>query len=99
MLHPTQSCWNNYFISKLNSKFWDSKLCLTPDELVHTRIDITDYLEIKWEASDKHVSQNANSPIRRLPSFVQKRIFNQESFTQVQPPRPIIKSDFFEGLR
>ena len=71
----------------------------TPDELVHTRIDITDYLDIKSEASDKHVSQNTNSPISRLPSFLRRRIFNKESFTQVQPAMHIVKSDFFEGLR
>lgn len=71
----------------------------TPDELVHTRIDITDYMDIKLEASNKHVSQNTNSPISRLPSFLRKRFFNQESFTQAQPTMPIMKNDFFEGLR
>ncbi len=71
----------------------------TPDELVHTRIDVTEYLDIKLEASRKHVSQNSNSPINRLPSFLRKRFFNRESFTQVKPSTPILKHDFFEGLR
>ncbi|MGB0385451.1 MAG: PIG-L family deacetylase [Ardenticatenaceae bacterium] len=72
----------------------------TPEQLIHTRIDITDYLDVKLEASRQHVSQDGgNSPWMRFPDFLRRRLFGKESFTQAQPPAPIIKSDFFEGLR
>ena len=72
----------------------------TPDELIHTRIDITDYMEVKLEASRQHVSQNGgNSPVMRFPHFLRRWLFNKEFFTQAQPTMQIVKSDFFEGLR
>lgn len=72
----------------------------TPDELIHTRIDVRDYLQLKQEASQHHASQGGggNNPVRKLPAFMQRRLFGKETYTQAYPKEPKVKDDFFEGL-
>lgn len=71
------------------------------DHLIHTRIDVATYLDVKDAASRHHVSQGGGTggPWSRLPRFLQRRLLGQELFTQVFPPAPIYGKDFFEGLR
>jgi LmbE family N-acetylglucosaminyl deacetylase len=71
------------------------------DDLIHTRIDVQNYLDIKNAASRHHVSQGGGTggPWAWMPTFLQRRFFGTELFSQVYPPTPIYGKDFFEGLR
>lgn len=72
----------------------------TPDEQIHTRIDVRNYLRIKDEASSHHASQGGGRMSwLPLPGFVYRRLFGTEPFTQAHPPSPLARHDFFEGLR
>ncbi|MGH2543140.1 MAG: PIG-L deacetylase family protein [Ardenticatenaceae bacterium] len=71
----------------------------TPDELVHTRIDVRDFLPIKQAASRQHASQlTPGFPDERLPSAIRRRLFGSEFFTQAYPAEPRYATDLFEGL-
>ncbi len=71
------------------------------DTLIHTRVDVRNYLETKNAASRHHVSQGGGGggPWARLPRAVQRRMFGWDLYTQVFPESPIYATDFFEGLR
>lgn len=71
------------------------------DHLIHTRIDVQNYLDIKNAASRHHVTQGGGTggPWARLPRFVQRRLLGTELFSQHHPHAPIYAKDFFEGLR
>lgn len=70
------------------------------DEDVHTRVDIRPYMAVKAEAGQQHASQGGGGPpTGRLPAFLQRRWFGTESYTQAQPPTPLVAHDLFEGIR
>ncbi|MDQ4075049.1 MAG: PIG-L family deacetylase [Chloroflexota bacterium] len=72
----------------------------TPDDQIHTQIDVSDYLSVKREASRQHVSQGGSGAFQRwMPSFIQRWFFGREAYTQAYPPGPLVEDDFFEGLR
>ncbi len=72
----------------------------TPDDQIHTRLDVRSYLAQKQEASAQHVSQGGGNPLAHwLPMVAQRWLFGSEVFTQVVPEPPPALNDFFEGLR
>jgi LmbE family N-acetylglucosaminyl deacetylase len=72
----------------------------TADEDLHFRVDVRDFLDTKLAASAEHASQGGNSvPWRRVPRWLQRRLFGVESFTLARPREPWRSSDLFDGLR
>jgi LmbE family N-acetylglucosaminyl deacetylase len=72
----------------------------TADDEIHFRVDIRDYLETKLAAGAEHASQGGNDvPWRRVPGWLQRRLFGIESFTLAGPREQRQSSDLFDGLR
>ncbi|MFQ5854027.1 MAG: PIG-L family deacetylase [Anaerolineae bacterium] len=58
----------------------------TPDEMIHTRIDVRDFLDAKMRASAAHRSQGGGPGFQRhLPDFVVRRLFGREMFIRAYP--------------
>lgn len=74
----------------------------TPDEMIHTRIDVGDFLSTKMRASAAHRSQGGGPGIeRRLPGFVVRRLYGQEMFIRAYPtpvPSAPMETDLFAGV-
>lgn len=62
----------------------------TPDEMIHTWIDVGDYLDTKRRAGAAHRSQGGGPGFQRhLPDFVVRRLFGREAFVCAHPtPAP-----------
>lgn len=74
----------------------------TPDELIHTWIDVSDYLDTKILAGAAHRSQGGGPGYQRyLPEFVVRRMFGQEMFIRAYPapaPNAPVERDLFAGI-
>lgn len=74
----------------------------TPDELIHTRIDVGDYLDAKREAGAAHRSQGGGTSFQRyLPDFVGRRLFGREEFIRAYPApasKASAETDLFAGV-
>jgi N-acetyl-1-D-myo-inositol-2-amino-2-deoxy-alpha-D-glucopyranoside deacetylase len=79
---------------------WMAKM-LTPDEFVTTWVDISDVLDRKWEALQKHVTQiSMDFPFMKLGLDGWREFWGRETFilreSRVETTRP--ESDVFAGL-
>jgi N-acetyl-1-D-myo-inositol-2-amino-2-deoxy-alpha-D-glucopyranoside deacetylase len=77
------------------------KQMLTPDDQITTWIDISDVLEAKWEAIQKHVTQiNMDFPFMKLGFDGWKEFWGRETYvlrdSMVETDKP--ESDVFAGL-
>jgi N-acetyl-1-D-myo-inositol-2-amino-2-deoxy-alpha-D-glucopyranoside deacetylase len=77
------------------------KQMLTPDDQITTWIDISDVLEAKWEAIQKHVTQiNMDFPFMKLGFEGWKDFWGRETYvlrdSMVETEKP--ESDVFAGL-
>lgn len=74
----------------------------TPDSLIHARIDVRGYLDIKAAAGAAHRSQGGGPGFQRgLPEFMVRWVFGQETFTRAYPepsPGALMEQDLFEGV-
>jgi N-acetyl-1-D-myo-inositol-2-amino-2-deoxy-alpha-D-glucopyranoside deacetylase len=74
---------------------------LTPDDQVTTWIDISDVLETKWEAIQKHVTQiNMDFPFMKLGFEGWKEFWGRETYVlrESMVDSTIPESDVFAGL-
>jgi LmbE family N-acetylglucosaminyl deacetylase len=71
----------------------------TPDDELHVRVDVSAYYDQKRAAGEKHASQGGGGAFIWLPSFLLRRLFRYEYFTQAYPAKPITGDDLFAGLR
>ena len=77
------------------------KQMLTPDDQVTTWIDISDVLETKWEAIQKHVTQiNMDFPFMKLGFEGWKEFWGRETYVlrESMVDSTIPESDVFAGL-
>jgi len=77
------------------------KQMLTPDDQITTWIDISDVLEAKWEAIQKHVTQiNMDFPFMKLGFDGWKEFWGRETYvlrdSMVETEKP--ETDVFAGL-
>ena len=77
------------------------KQMLTPDDQITTWVDISDVLEAKWEAIQKHVTQiNMDFPFMKLGFDGWKEFWGRETYvlrdSMVETEKP--ESDVFAGL-
>jgi N-acetyl-1-D-myo-inositol-2-amino-2-deoxy-alpha-D-glucopyranoside deacetylase len=77
------------------------KQMLTPDDQITTWVDISDVLEAKWEAIQKHVTQiNMDFPFMKLGFDGWKEFWGRETYvlrdSMVETDKP--ESDVFAGL-
>jgi len=77
------------------------KQMLTPDDQITTWVDISDVLEAKWEAIQKHVTQiNMDFPFMKLGFEGWKEFWGRETYvlrdSMVETEKP--ESDVFAGL-
>lgn len=70
----------------------------TRDEMITTRIDVSDYVKHKRDGFALHKSQNGGSP-SRMPLRLYRLIWGTEYFEQLFPPTPLYHDDLFEALR
>jgi LmbE family N-acetylglucosaminyl deacetylase len=72
----------------------------TADEEIQCRVDIREHMATKLAAGAEHASQGGNNvPWRRIPRWLQRRLFGVESFTLARPREQWRSSDLFDGLR
>jgi LmbE family N-acetylglucosaminyl deacetylase len=73
----------------------------TPDELITTYLDTSDYVERKRKALMAHASQPDGAFFLNMPEELQRRIFSGEAFVRVQSrvETPDQEDDLFAGLR
>ena len=74
----------------------------TPDELLTTQIDTSEYVENKRKALAAHASQTENFFLNQLPEEAQGMVFSQEWFIRVQSRVAVpegMETDVFAGLR
>jgi len=77
------------------------KQMLTPDDQITTWIDISDVLEAKWEAIQKHVTQiNMDFPFMKLGFEGWKEFWGRETYVlrESMVDSTIPESDVFAGL-
>ena len=77
------------------------KQMLTPDDQITTWVDISDVLEAKWEAIQKHVTQiNMDFPFMKLGFEGWKEFWGRETYvlrdSMIETEKP--ESDVFAGL-
>jgi mycothiol S-conjugate amidase len=74
----------------------------TPEELIHTAIDVGDYLEVQQRASAAHRSQGGGPGFERyVPDFVYRFLFGRDSYIRAYPapePGAPIERDLFAGV-
>lgn len=74
----------------------------TPDELIHTQIDVGDYMDVKAEAGAAHRSQGGGISFQRyLPGFLVRRLFGQEEFIRAYPtpaPTAPVETNLFDDV-
>ena len=74
----------------------------TPDELIHTWIDVGDYLDTKMLAGAAHRSQGGGPGFQRyFPGFIVRRMFGREMFIRAHPtpaPNAPVERDLFAGI-
>ncbi|MFQ5592869.1 MAG: PIG-L deacetylase family protein [Anaerolineae bacterium] len=74
----------------------------TPDELIHTWIDVSDYLDTKMLAGAAHRSQGGGPGFQRyFPGFIVRRMFGREMFIRAHPtpaPNTPVERDLFAGI-
>lgn len=73
----------------------------TPDELITTRVDVSDYVEPKRKALAAHASQGENIFLLHLPEEAQQMALGGEQFVRhfSRVPAPDQEDDVFAGLR
>lgn len=72
-----------------------------PEDQIHIRIDISEFVDAKWRAFICHRTQfGANSLFRRIPESDMKELLQMEHFALAQPqPQPgLLLSDLFAPL-
>jgi mycothiol S-conjugate amidase len=77
-----------------------TKLGVDPKK-IHAVIDYRPYWDVKRSASAAHASQGGGrGGPRRLPEWLQKRLFGNETFTRAYPPAPdgFREKDLFDGI-
>lgn len=73
-----------------------------PEEKIHVRVDVSDYLEVKERASACHQSQGGAGALRFIPAFIRRhlmrRFMRYEYFTQARPAPAGELQDLFQGV-
>ncbi len=65
---------------QLEDWFHEFRKRAIPDELVSARIDVSEFVDLKWDALNAHASQmNPNSPFAKVPLHVRKQAMNTEA--------------------
>ena len=64
---------------------WPRRIFLSPDHEITTRIDTTDFADLRWEAIRAHASQQYGPPFRVL---YEGGVFASETFVRVDPGAP-----------
>ncbi|ROO90880.1 LmbE family N-acetylglucosaminyl deacetylase [Actinocorallia herbida] len=70
----------------------------TPDELVTTVVDVTEYFERKAEALQAHASQSDGSFLFTLPKEAQLMFLGHEAFSRIRGETTADTEDLFAGL-
>lgn len=74
-----------------------------PDELVSARIDVSEFIELKWESLQCHASQlNPKSPFAKIPINIRKEATRFETFMCAESRLgriPGIEDDLFAGIK
>ncbi len=72
-----------------------------PDAEITTRIDVSDYLQMKRQALQCHRSQTYGGRWWKLPDDILREFYNEESFIRVRSlvDAPAPETDLFAGLR
>jgi LmbE family N-acetylglucosaminyl deacetylase len=73
----------------------------SPDEVITTEVDCTDYTQQKFDSLAAHASQAENIFFLKMPMPVFQEMMGREVFIRVRPPRTddSIEADLFDGLR
>jgi LmbE family N-acetylglucosaminyl deacetylase len=73
-----------------------------PDEKIHVRLDISDYIEVKEQASACHQSQGGGGALRFIPGLIRRPLtrllMRFEYFTQARPEPHGVLNDLFEEV-
>ncbi|HZU12354.1 MAG TPA: PIG-L family deacetylase [Chloroflexota bacterium] len=81
---------------------YDYESYLTPDELITTRVDVTEYVARKLRALRQHETQvSADDWLNSMPDDLIEALLRTESFIRVRSdvPTPGDEADLFAGLR
>ncbi|MDX6742622.1 PIG-L family deacetylase [Actinocorallia sp. A-T 12471] len=70
----------------------------TPDELVTTVVDVTEYFQRKAEALQAHASQSDGAFLFALPEEAQRLFFGWEAFSRIRGEGPDKEEDLFTGI-
>ena len=71
----------------------------TPDELVTTVVDVSDYVDVKTESLNCHRTQmDPNGPFARLPQKMVREFMSTEYFTLAMPEGAGKAADLLAGL-
>ena len=73
----------------------------SPDELITTEVDCSDYTQQKFDSLAAHASQAENIFFLKLPMPVFEEMVGREVFVRERPPRAddLVEDDLFAGLR
>ena len=69
-----------------------------PEDQIHVRLDVGEYLAVKEKASACHTSQGGGRDLRWVPRIIRRRILRHEHFVQAYPKRARRHNDLFDGL-
>lgn len=84
--------------TSLPRESWPRRVFLSPDEEITTRIDTTDFADLRWEAIQAHASQQYGPPFQVL---YEAGVFASEAFVRVDPgasPGGPVETDLLAGL-
>ena len=79
---------------------WATRM-LVPDETITTRVDISDFLDAKWEAIKRHVTQiGPDHPFIAFGIDGWREFWSVESYIlrESRVPAPLPETDLFAGL-
>lgn len=77
---------------------WPRDVYVSPEDEITTRIDTTDFADLKWEAIQAHASQQFGPPFRML---YESGVFRSEAFVRIHPafgPEADPETDLLDGL-
>ncbi|MBZ0268030.1 PIG-L family deacetylase, partial [bacterium] len=83
--------------SSLPRESWPRRIFLSPDDEITTRIDTTDFADLRWEAIQSHASHQYGPPFRVL---YEGGIFASEAFVRIDRGADDggIETDLLAGL-